>query len=110
MPEFVRLARSLGVSLINFTHYMVNRVENIEFSVYFQKERYNAAVGGAIALGKELGVTVNARQFFKEEIKSFDAERDCRWPIEQAIVFTPGQTVPCCHRRCQHGRCVRKGF
>ena len=97
MPEFVRLAKNLGISLINFTHYMVNRVENIEFSVYFQKERYNAAVDGAVALGKELGVTVNARQFFKEEIKQFDPERDCRWPHEQAIVFTPGQTTPCCH-------------
>jgi MoaA/NifB/PqqE/SkfB family radical SAM enzyme len=97
MPEFIRLAKNLGISLVNFTHYMVNRVENIDFSIYFQKERYNAAVDGAVALGRELGVTVNARQFFKEEIKSFDAERDCRWPIEQAIVFTPGQTAPCCH-------------
>ncbi len=111
MPDFVRLAKNLGISLINFTHYMVNRVENIEFSVYFQKQRYNAAVDGAVALGEELGVTVNARQFFKEEIKSFDAERDCRWPMEQAIVFTPGQTVPCCHiGDVDMGNAFSKGF
>ncbi|MBC8240630.1 MAG: SPASM domain-containing protein [Alphaproteobacteria bacterium] len=111
MPEFVRLAKNLGVSLINFTHYMVNRVENIEFSVYFQKERYNAAVDGAVALGQELGVTVNARKFFDEEVQRFNAERDCRWPIDQAIIFTPGQAVPCCHiGDVNMGNAFDKGF
>ena len=111
MPEFVRLAKNLGISLVNFTHYMVNRVENIDFSVFFQKQRYNAAVDGAVVLGRELGVTVNARRFFEEEIRSFDAERDCRWPIEQAIVFTPGQTAPCCHiGGVDLGNAFEKGF
>ena len=111
MPEFVRLAKNLGISLINFTHYMVNRVENIEFSIYFQKERYNTAVDGAVALGKELGVKVQARKFFEEKNRSFDAERDCRWPIDQAIVFTPGQSAPCCHiGAVDLGNVFEKGF
>ena len=97
MPEFVHLAHSLGITQINFTHYMVNRVENIEFSIFFQKARFNDAVDGAKALGAELGIDVNARKFFEEEARPFNAEQDCNWPTEQSIIFTPGLAAPCCH-------------
>jgi len=97
MAEFIRLAHSLGISQVSFTHYLVNRVENIEFSIFFEKERYNTALNDAVVLGLELGVGVFGRRFFTEEERTFDAERDCDWPINQAMVFTRGESSPCCY-------------
>ena len=97
MVEFVRLSHSLGISLIHFTHYMVNRVENIEYSVFFEKKRYNTAINDAVVLGDELGVTVVGRRFFAEKTQTFNAERDCNWPNDEAMVFTRGETSPCCY-------------
>jgi MoaA/NifB/PqqE/SkfB family radical SAM enzyme len=97
MPEFVRLAHGLGITQVHFTHYMMNRVENMEFSIFFEKDRYNAAINDAVLLGDELGVSVMGRRFFAEEDRTFIAERDCDWPINQAMVFTRGETSPCCY-------------
>lgn len=97
LPAFVHLAQSIGVQRVELNPYMVNRVENIEYSIYFQKEAFNRQLEEAKALGQSLGVQVIGRAFFKDKERTFDPVRDCQWPNEEAIVFTEGQVTPCCH-------------
>ncbi len=97
MSDFVHLGKSVDVGRVEFNHFMVNRVEHIEYGIYFQKERYNALLQDAIDLGLELGLTVTGRKFGAEAVQKFDPNKDCKWPSTEAIVFTPGQTTPCCN-------------
>ncbi|MFP6749234.1 MAG: SPASM domain-containing protein, partial [Alphaproteobacteria bacterium] len=97
MSDFVRLGKSVDAGKVEFNHFMVNRIEHIDYGIYFQKERYNALLQDAIDLGLELGLTVTGRKFGAEPEQKFDPNKDCNWPSTEAIVFTPGQTTPCCN-------------
>ncbi len=95
--DFVRLGKAIGVGRIEFNHFMVSRVEHIDYAVYFQKERYNAVIQEAMDLGAELGLEVTGRKFNSEPEQDFNPDKDCNWPTTEAIVFTPGQTSACCN-------------
>ncbi len=97
MDDFVRLAKSVGGSLVEFNQYMVNRVAHIDYNIFFHKERYNASFRAAKTLGQELGVRVNGREFGTEEQRTFDPVKHCFWPDDEAMIMSVGNTPPCCH-------------
>ncbi len=96
MPDFVELAHRLGVSVVDFNPYLVNRVEHFDYSLYFHKPAYNRAMEEAKALAKRYGITCQGRQFGQEQPREFNQGRDCLWPFEQSLVMTRGNISACC--------------
>ena len=97
MADFVRIARSVGVSRVNIQHYRVNRPEFIDRSLFWIKEDYNSEVDRAMDAGEKLEVSVFARRFFVEPKVEFNPERDCDWPTSTTIVGVKGDVLPCCY-------------
>lgn len=96
MCDFVRLAHAIGVGKVEFNQYMVTRPENIDYSIWFHKDEFNEELAKAKALAEELGVTALGRSFGKEKKRDFERGRDCKWPMNEALVFTPGAVAACC--------------
>lgn len=96
MPDFVELAHRLGVSVVDFNPYLVNRIEHIDYSLYFHKEAYNRALDEAQALARRYGIRAQGRHFGQETKREFNQGRDCQWPSEQSLVMTRGNISACC--------------
>jgi MoaA/NifB/PqqE/SkfB family radical SAM enzyme len=96
MKQFLHVAKSVGVSRVEFNPYMVSRAENIDYSIFFHKEDYNAEIDEALKLAGELGIKVITRKFFEEKPRAFNRAEDCNWPFDESIVFTPGNVAACC--------------
>ncbi len=97
MPDFVRLAKDLGISQVNFNQYMVTKPETIDDSIWWIKEDYNQALDEANEAGESLAVKVVGRKFFDETERLYDKEIDCQYPYTEALVGVGGLVNPCCH-------------
>ena len=96
LSDFVELARAIGITKVEFNPYLVNRVENIEKSIFFHKETFNAELDRAQALAERYGIRVLGRKFGSERKRTFNHQSDCRWPFDEALVFTRGDVGACC--------------
>ena len=96
MSAFVELAHQLGISKVEFNPYLVNRVENIDYSIFFHKEAFNAELDRAQALAARYGIRALGRKFGSESRRPFNRGRDCHWPTDESLVFTGGAVGACC--------------
>ena len=97
MADFVALAAELGVSQVNFNQYMVTKPDNVDYSIWWVKEDYNAALDRAQAEGRARGVQVVGRKFFDENERLYNKDIDCRSPYDEVLVGADGTVNPCCH-------------
>lgn len=97
MPEFVKLARKLGVNRVNFTHYMVVDAAKGNLSVVGVKDLYNETVEKALIIGEQLGVTVQARKFYSETKAVGTPEDLCFSVYREAFINVSGEVLPCCY-------------
>ncbi len=93
IPDFVRLARELGISTVNIGQYLVGIPEHHSFALLNARGGYNDAIDRAEALGRELGVAVVARRFGQEGLRAAPV---CRDPFDSCFVEVDGQVGPCC--------------
>ena len=93
IPEFVSLARDLGISSVSIGQYLVHVPEHRRYSLLYIKEAYNEVIEQARELGAELGVTVAARQFFVEQEVS---PQECQSPFNECFIEVDGSVGPCC--------------
>jgi MoaA/NifB/PqqE/SkfB family radical SAM enzyme len=107
---FVRLAGELHIPLVNISHFICADKAHLDKTLWNVKHEYNAEVAQARETGRELGVVVNARQFFTEETAIKGAE-SCMAPFEQFFVEMPGTSVPCCFMGAERmGNVYQDGF
>jgi MoaA/NifB/PqqE/SkfB family radical SAM enzyme len=107
---FVALASRLHIPVVNILHFICADKVHLDKTLWNVKHEYNAEVAKARAIGLELGVTVNARQFFTEETAIKGAE-SCMAPFEQFFVEMPGTSVPCCFMGAERmGNVYEDGF
>ncbi len=93
IPEFVRLARGMGISEVTIGQYLVDIPEHHGFTLLNVRDDYNDVIGKAEALGRELGVVFVARRFGQEAPPAAFA---CRDPFDSCFVEVDGQVGPCC--------------
>lgn len=96
MPDFVKLAKELGIHRVNFTHYMVFSLNNASKSLLFVKNDYNEAFTRAKEVGAEIGIQVDGRAFFSEKANCGSREELCTSPFDEVIVDVNGEVHPCC--------------
>ncbi len=93
IPDFVRLARDMGLSEVTVGQYLVDIPEHHGFTLLNVRDEYNDVIGRAEALGRELGVAVVARSFGRETPRAAPA---CRDPFDSCFVEVDGRVGPCC--------------
>jgi len=95
LPDFVMLAKELGISSVSVGQYLVGSPEHSQYSLFHVKEEYNAIVEQAQSLGKELGIVFFARRrFFNEKRLS---PRQCLSPFTECLIEVKGTASPCCY-------------
>lgn len=93
IPEFVDLAKRLGIAAVSIGHFLISRPKNFRYSLLHVKDQYNLAVDQALNLGRKLGVFVTARKFYSEGPRP---NNECRSPFEQCFIGVDGKVSPCC--------------
>ena len=68
MDDFIRLAKTVDCSMVEFNQYMVNRVAHIDYNIFFHQERYNSHIRAAKKLGAELGKLALANRYMRRLI------------------------------------------
>lgn len=94
IPDFVRLAQSVGVTSVSVGHYLVDREGREEYALLANKDGYNAAVSQAEKIGRELGVVLQARSFFSE---GKEGNVKCYDPVSACFIRISGDVSPCCY-------------
>ncbi len=93
IPDFVRLARDMGVPTVNVGQYLVDIAEHARYTLLSVREEYNQVVGAAEAAGRELGIAVYARRFGVERPQP---PSECRDPYDACFIEADGMVGPCC--------------
>jgi MoaA/NifB/PqqE/SkfB family radical SAM enzyme len=94
LPEFVSLAKRLGITSVSIGHYLVASPAHSQFSLFQVKNEYSKLVDRTVALGKELDVNVSVpRRFLGEKKRS---PKECLSPFNEAILDVNGDLRPCC--------------
>jgi MoaA/NifB/PqqE/SkfB family radical SAM enzyme len=96
IPDFVRLARKLGITKVSFGNYLVGIPEHYQYSLIHVKEQYNHMIDEAMSLGVKLGVQVMARKFFVEKECDYNYQK-CQSPFTECFVGPNGNVSPCCY-------------
>ncbi len=95
IPEYVRLAASLGLGQVTVGQYLVSTEEHRSFSLLEVKDAYNAVVDESELLARELGVGFSARRFFSEQARERGAWL-CGDPVNACFIGVEGDVGPCC--------------
>jgi len=93
IPDFVKLARELGIPKVTVGQYLVAIKEHIQYSLLNVKDEYNAIIDQAKKQGEKLGVEVGARRFYHEDPAKATV---CTDPFNFCFVLTDGAVGPCC--------------
>ena len=93
IPEFVGLAHRLGISNVSIGHYLVSSMQHSQYSLLNVKKEYNMLVDRARDLGNEWGISVSARQFFRESQRF---AQECMSPFKECFIEINGDVGPCC--------------
>ena len=96
IPEFITLAKTLGVSNVRIGQYLVNISAHSQYSLLHVKDEYNAVVEQAEDLGNKLGVQLSAPRFYSgRELKGFNFS-ECQSPFKECFIEVNGDIAPCC--------------
>ena len=96
IPDFVRLARKLGITRVTFGNYLVSIPEHYQYSLLHVKEEYNNMIDEAMSLGAKSGVRVTARRFFVEKEAHYSYQ-NCQYPFTDCFILPNGLVTPCCY-------------
>ena len=96
IPDFVRLARKLGITKVSFGNYLISIPEHYQYSLIHVKEQYNHMLDEAMNLGAKLGVWVSTRRFFVEKEGDYK-HQNCEFPFTDCFVLPNGDVGPCCY-------------
>jgi len=108
IPDFVRLAKNLGVSTVEFNQFQMSSKDHLHFSLVNVREQYNEVIDEAQKLGIELDVDVSGRKFFEENPPGV---KNCQTPIYEAFVSINGDLLPCCYAGSETmGNAYKSGF
>jgi MoaA/NifB/PqqE/SkfB family radical SAM enzyme len=95
-PQFVRMAHSFGVTRVSLTPVIVTKPENIQRSLWYDKELANDLIEAALVEGRRLGVEVGARRFSTGSARP-PRDQACRSPYQEAFIGVDGKVGPCCY-------------
>ena len=103
LPDFIRLAKKMGIHDVRASHLTMHIPEHLEMSCFFEQERANRSIAEARALGDS---------YAKEEPRLFRAnlpppfnrsapaaaptEEVCYDPWQNIYVELQGSVMPCC--------------
>jgi MoaA/NifB/PqqE/SkfB family radical SAM enzyme len=93
IPEFVALAKALGISNVSIGQYLVSIAAHSKYTLLHVKDEYNAVVDQAKDLGDKLGVQLFAPRFYSERGLN---SQDCQSPFKECFIEVNGDIRPCC--------------
>jgi MoaA/NifB/PqqE/SkfB family radical SAM enzyme len=96
ISDFVRLVHKMGGSQVVLTNISAHP-DTIDWSLYWIKDEYNAAIEEACELGTRLGVQVHAVRFFTGVKPVLDLDKVCRDPVDIAYISRSASASPCCN-------------
>ena len=70
--------------------------DTVDRSLFWIKDQYNDLMEEACSVGAQLGVQVNAGQFFTSVKQILDLDKVCRDPLDVAYVSRSSVGAPCC--------------
>lgn len=94
IPDFIVLARSLGIPEVSIGQYLVGIPEHSQYSLLQVKQDFNVVVARAQDLGAKLGVRVSAPRFSEGEQPC--SSQQCRDPFDNCFIGVNGDVFPCC--------------
>ncbi|HEB71909.1 MAG TPA: radical SAM protein [Nitrospirae bacterium] len=97
MPSFVRLARELGIGKVEFNPYQVTCKEHLRYALFNTMDEYNDILDAARAVGRELGVIVQAWKFNCGEVHAPERDAQCPFLYNDAFISVNGEATPCCY-------------
>lgn len=108
IPQFVMLAKKLGISGVSLGAYLVGITEHKPYSLLNVKDEYYQVIGEARKIGSELGVQVQGRRFYEEAAANLDG---CFEPLNSCYIGVDGQVSPCCYAGSYRiGKVYDEGF
>jgi len=109
IPDFVLLARDLGIGTVTIGQYLVDLREHVPYALLSVREEYNEMVHRARELAREAGIAFHAPRFFEES--SVAPASECLDPVNACYVQVDGQVAPCCFcGSYQIGNVYKEGF
>jgi MoaA/NifB/PqqE/SkfB family radical SAM enzyme len=96
IADFVRVVHSVGASHAVIANIAAHS-ETVDWSLFWIKDRYNAAVDEARAVGSQLGVQVDAARFYTSAKPVLDLDVVCRDPVDIAYISRASVGAPCCN-------------
>lgn len=97
IPEFITLAKSLGIMDVSIGNYIISTDEHIHLSLLHYREKYNEIIELARKKSIEDGVFFSARKFYEEKDSVFSSI-NCFYPYTQFFVQPDGEVSgPCCY-------------
>jgi MoaA/NifB/PqqE/SkfB family radical SAM enzyme len=94
IPDFVLLARDLGIGTVTIGQYLVDVREHVSYALLSVREEYNDAVHKARGMARDAGVAFHAPRFFEE--RAVAPASECLDPVNACYVEVDGQVGPCC--------------
>lgn len=94
IPNFVLLARDLGIGTVTIGQYLVDLREHVQYALLSVREEYNDVVRRARELARNADVAFYAPRFFEESAVAPASE--CLDPVNACYVGVDGQVAPCC--------------
>lgn len=94
IPDFVLLARDLGIGTVTIGQYLVDLREHVPHALLSVREGYNDAVGRARESARDAGVAFHAPTFF--DAGAVPPASECLDPVNACYVEVDGQVGPCC--------------
>jgi MoaA/NifB/PqqE/SkfB family radical SAM enzyme len=94
IPDFVLLARDLGIGTVTIGQYLVDLREHVPYALLSVREEYNDAVRRARESATNAGVALHAPAFFDKG--AVPPASECLDPVNACYVQVDGQIAPCC--------------
>ena len=94
MPEFVKLASDLGISMVSFGQMMANNPQEKIYTLLNVKDKYNETLEKVEEFGRRYKVEVFYRRF--GENLGLDQNK-CVAPFNEIFIRTNGDIAPCCY-------------
>ncbi|MCP4696924.1 MAG: radical SAM protein [Gammaproteobacteria bacterium] len=95
IPDFIRLAKKLGISVVLIRAYVIRKVEHYHYSLVHVKKEYNKIFDEAVSIGNNLNINVIGRRFFTETDADFSPE-NCQFLFNHCLIWYNGDVSPCC--------------
>lgn len=94
LPEFLRLAKSLGVPSVSVGNYLISQQSHAKYSLLNMKDEYNRIIELAEQTAKKENINFVARKFGIEQERSAQL---CKDPFDSCFIQPNGEiSSPCC--------------